>query len=96
LSFLRKAPSWRFSKIVRRGKMCRPSGEWASPKETILWAGTPLRGLPSKRTLPEVGFRRPESVLSVVVLPAPLVPMRVTTWPASTLKEMPLTASILP
>ena len=25
--------------MVRRGKMCRPSGEWASPRETILWAG---------------------------------------------------------
>ena len=35
-------------------------------------------------------------VRSVVVLPAPLVPMSVTTWPSSTEKLMPLTASIFP
>ena len=32
----------------------------------------------------------------VVVLPAPLVPISVTTSPASTVNEMPLTASIFP
>ena len=42
------------------------------------------------------GRSSPEIVRSVVVLPAPLVPIRVTTWPSSTLKVMPLTASILP
>ena len=82
--------------MVRRGKMCRPSGEWASPRATILCAGTPWSGLPSKLTRPPIGLSRPETVRRVVVLPAPLVPMRVTTWPASTVKEMPLTASILP
>ena len=38
----------------------------------------------------------PEIVRKVVVLPAPLVPMRQTTSPWPTLKLMPLTASILP
>ena len=82
--------------IVSRGKMWRPSGEWARPRETILWAGMPLSGCPSKVMRPPAGLSSPDRVRRVVVLPAPLVPMRVTTWPASTLKEMPLTASILP
>ena len=44
--------------MVRRGKMCRPSGEWASPRATILWAGTPVRGLPSKMILPDGGLEQ--------------------------------------
>ena len=44
--------------MVRRGKMCRPSGEWARPRATILWAGTPLRGLPSKVILPPSGLEQ--------------------------------------
>ena len=35
-------------------------------------------------------------VRRVVVLPAPLVPIRVTTSPSSTEKQIPLTALILP
>jgi hypothetical protein len=42
------------------------------------------------------GPQKPEMVRSVVVLPAPLVPISVTTWPSSTEKLIPLTASILP
>ena len=53
-------------------------------------------GLPSKLMLPLLGRSSPEMVRSVVVLPAPLVPMSVTTWPSSTEKLIPLTASILP
>ncbi|GAA0610744.1 hypothetical protein GCM10010394_45790 [Streptomyces crystallinus] len=79
-----------------RGKICRPSGEWASPSATILCAGMFDRGLPSKVMRPPEGLSSPDSVRRVVVLPAPLVPMSVTTWPASTVKEIPLTASILP
>ncbi len=78
------------------GKMCRPSGEWASPRDTIWCAGYFLRDLPLNLIWPLTGLMRPERVRRVVVLPAPLVPMRVTTWPSSTLNEMPLTASILP
>ncbi|CAO0831638.1 hypothetical protein SMICM17S_10575 [Streptomyces microflavus] len=82
--------------MVMRGKMCRPSGEWARPWETISWAGIFLSDFPLNLIWPPTGLRRPERVRRVVVLPAPLVPMRVTTSPASTLKEMPLTAWILP
>ena len=45
---------------------------------------------------PAAGRSSPEMVRSVVVLPAPLVPIRVTTSPSCTSKEMPLTALILP
>ncbi len=76
--------------------MRRPSGEWASPMATILWAPTPSSGRPSKLIFPVAGLSSPERVRRVVVFPAPLVPMRVTTSPASTVNEMPLTASILP
>jgi hypothetical protein len=82
--------------MVIRGKMWRPSGEWASPSETMWWAGTLLRDFPLNLIWPPMGLRRPERVRSVVVFPAPLVPMRVTTCPASTVKEIPLTASIFP
>src|SRR5947207_14570602 len=52
--------------------------------------------LPANRTWPPIGDSNPDKVFRVVVLPAPVVPMRVTTAPASTANEMPLTASILP
>ena len=45
---------------------------------------------------PESGRSSPEMVRSVVVLPAPLVPMSETTSPSSTEKLMPLTALIFP
>lgn len=63
---------------------------------TILCAGALSIRSPSKRIDPDSGRSRPEIVRSVVVLPAPFVPMRQTTWPCSTLTEMPLTAVILP
>ena len=79
LSLRLKAPSRRFSSTERRGKICRPSGEWASPIVTMSWAWAPWIGLPWNVIEPPVGFSNPEMVRSVVVLPAPLVPMSVTT-----------------
>ena len=52
--------------------------------------------LPSKVMLPFFGDRRPEMVRMVVLLPAPLPPMRVTISPWYTLSEMPFTAAMLP
>ena len=60
------------------------------------WAGTVVRSLPWKVIEPAAGRSRPEMVRRVVVLPAPLVPIRVTTSPSSTSNVMPLTALILP
>lgn len=71
-------------------------GECASPRATIWCAGTFFSDLPLNLICPPTGLSSPERVRRVVVLPAPLVPMSVTTSPASTLNEMPLTASILP
>ncbi len=56
----------------------------------------PLIRLPLNRIVPLFGGSRPLSVRSVVVLPAPFEPISVTTCPASTVNEMPLTAWILP
>ena len=81
---------------VMPGKMLRPSGAWLMPSCTSWWAGTPARSRSWKRMRPLVRGRRPEMVFRVVVLPAPLPPMRVTISPASTCSEMPLSASTLP
>ena len=48
---------------------------------------------PRTRTFPSLGFSRPESIFSVVVLPAPLGPRKPTTSPGSTLKDTAFTAS---
>jgi len=66
------------------------------PNCTISCAGIWSMRLPWKVIVPPVGRSSPEMVRSVVVLPAPLVPISETTWPSSTVKLMPLTALILP
>ena len=96
LSLRAKAPRRRFSSTVSRGKIRRPSGECARPSCTMSWAATVVRSLPWKVIEPAAGRSRPEMVRRVVVLPAPLVPIRVTTSPSSTSKVMPLTALIFP
>ena len=50
---------------------------------------------PSKVMLPVLERSSPEMVCKVVVLPAPLAPMRVTIFPSGTSKVMPFTASML-
>jgi hypothetical protein len=61
-----------------------------------LWPGILLMSRPLKTTRPDDSGRRPEIVLSVVDLPAPLAPISVTISPSSTSKETPLRAAILP
>ena len=56
---------------------------------------TTLRAI-SGLAKPAAGFSRPEIARSVVDLPAPLAPSKVTTCPASTVSEMPRKASISP
>src|SRR5438552_9464831 len=56
----------------------------------------PRSDSPSSRISPARGARRPETVFSVVVFPAPLLPRRATISPAATLREIPLTALISP
>src|SRR2546430_15780669 len=47
---------------------------------------------PSTRASPLVGYSRPESIFSVVVLPAPFGPRKPTTSPGSISNEIPSTA----
>ena len=51
---------------------------------------------PSKRMEPWDGGVSPEIDRSVVDLPAPFDPIRVTISPSSTVTEMPLSASMFP
>ncbi len=51
---------------------------------------------PSNSTRPADVLRMPDSIRSVVDLPAPLAPISVTTSPSSTWNEIPLSASIRP
>ena len=78
------------------GKMPRPSGAWQSPSSTRWCGGMAVMSLPSNTTEPDVTGRTPDTVLSVVVLPAPFAPMSVTISPSATSKLMPLIASIRP
>ncbi|MNT58266.1 hypothetical protein D3C72_1956910 [compost metagenome] len=55
-----------------------------------------VRSWPSNSTLPCVALITPHRVLSVVVLPAPLAPIRVTISPARTSKFRPLSTWLLP
>ena len=57
----------------------------------------PVAGsVPSTRTAPDVGARKPSSISMVVVLPAPLGPSTATISPASTVNDTPRTASTSP
>src|SRR5690606_38751345 len=66
------------------------------PSSTRRCAFMRVMSLPSKTTLPRDTGRMPEIARIVVVLPAPLAPMRVTSSPSSTVIEMPRTASMRP
>ena len=79
-----------------REKILRPSGECARPRRTISFAGTFVRSRSPIRTVPFRGRRTPAIVRSVVVFPAPLLPMSVTISPFSTVSEMPFSAWMLP
>src|SRR5262249_15953974 len=75
-----------------RLKMRRPSGTCATPRATIACAGMPTIGSSSRVIIPDVGWRRPEMVLSAVVLPAPLLPRIVTVSPRPTWRATPRSA----
>ena len=66
------------------------------PAITRRWAFILVMSWPSKMIDPRVSGRIPEIARMVVVLPAPLAPIRVTSSPSSTDSEMPCSASIRP
>ena len=90
------APSRRFSSTVIRANSRLPSGLCATPRRRISWAGIRCIGSPSSSTSPDTGRKSPEIVRRVVVLPAPLLPIRLTIWPCSTVNVTPRTAWIAP
>ena len=73
-----------------RGKQWRPSGASAIPRPTISCAGSRVMSSPSNTTCPELAGVRPEIERSVVDLPAPLEPIRVTTSPSLDVERDPL------
>ncbi len=81
---------------VIRPKIRRPSGDWPMPARTWSWAGIVVMSRPSNSIRPALGRSSPWIVRSVVVLPAPLAPSRVTISPSKTSSEMPCSAWMLP
>jgi len=68
-----------FSSTLRLPKIRRSSCTSCMPASAILWLFHPAISAPSSRTEPERGLTTPISVLSVVLLPAPLRPRSATT-----------------
>ena len=91
-----KAPSSRLSVTLMVANTRRPSGEWARPARAIRCESRPVMSLPASVTLPPFGLIMPEMARMVVVLPAPLEPIRVTSLPFGTSSEMPCRTSTLP
>ena len=64
-----------------------------TPMRCLSWArrfsGAPVTSSPKSEMEPPSGRMSPSIALMVVVLPAPLEPMKPTTLPAGTLREMP-------
>ena len=76
--------------------MRRPSGTRAIPARMISWVGRPWISWPSKTMRPPPAAASPVMARSVVVLPEPLAPSKVTIRPRGTLKLTPSTALMAP
>jgi hypothetical protein len=79
-----------------RGKSFRPSGDCETPIATILCGASLVMSFPWKRILPIRGWLRPLIDRSVVDLPAPFAPIRVTISPSRTSIVIPFSAWIAP
>jgi hypothetical protein len=86
------APSSRFSRTLMVGKSWRPSGTWTMPRATARAGEGRTSGSPCHSMRPRRSGSRPEIARSVVVFPAPLLPMRATASPARTSSDRPCTA----
>src|SRR6185503_5251758 len=91
-----KPPISRFSRTVSAGKTRRPSGTRAMPAALRAWAGSRLTSAPAKVIFPFLGKSDPATPRSVVLLPAPLAPIRVTISPSATSKDRSRTAGTSP
>src|SRR3954462_819283 len=91
-----KPPISRFSRTVSAGKTRRPSGTSAMPAALRAWAGSRVTSTPSKRTFPFLESIDPATPRMVVLLPAPLAPIRLTISPSATSKDRSRTAATSP
>src|SRR5262249_1716324 len=91
-----KPPISRFSRTLSAGNTRRPSGTRAMPAAVRAWAGSRVTSTPSKRILPFLEDIEPATPRMVVLLPAPLAPIRVTISPSATWNDTPRTAAISP
>ena len=95
-SFRWNAPISRFSITLMRGNSRRPSGDWLMPILTTLCGESFVMSLPWNEIVPRRGWLSPLIERSVVDLPAPFAPIRVTISPSRTSIEIPFSASIEP
>ena len=91
-----KAPSSRLSVTDSVGNTRRPSGECASPSRAMRCDSSSSMRLPPSVTSPAVGRIMPDRARMVVVLPAPLEPISVTTLALGTSMLMPCSTLTLP
>src|SRR5262245_36509123 len=91
-----KPPISRFSRTVSAGNTRRPSGTSAMPAAVRAWAGRRVMSAPPKVIFPFLGSNDPATPRRIVLLPAPLAPIRVTISPSATSKEMSRTAGTSP
>src|SRR3954469_4240523 len=91
-----KPPISRFSRTLSAGKTRRPSGTSAMPAAVRAWAGSRVTSTPSKKILPFVESIDPATPRRVVLLPAPLAPIRLTISPSATSKDRSRTAGTSP
>ena len=83
------AVATRFSRVVRFGKICRPSGTRPMPSCATRNDGRLAISWPPKRIEPAIAGVSPMIERTVVVLPMPLRPISVTISPAEIASEMP-------
>src|ERR1043166_6442458 len=88
-----KPPISRFSRTVSAGNTRRPSGTSAMPAAVRACAGSRVTSTPSKRIFPFLEDIEPATPRMVVLLPAPLAPIRVTISPSATWNDTPRTAA---
>ena len=95
VSLRMNAPISRFSRTVRRGKMRRPSGTCTRPRRTTCSGAMEEMSVPSNSMRPLARLMR-EMHISVVDLPAPLAPIRLTISPGKTSMSTPCSTSACP
>src|SRR5687767_1054229 len=91
-----KPPISRFSRTLSAGNTRRPSGTRAMPAAARWCAGMRVTSLPSNTILPRRGSMAPATPRMVVLLPAPLAPIRVTISPSATSNDTARTAGTSP